>query len=211
MTTRAKGDQQRSETPSGRRKVALSSILPVTALCLSVFSLYVSELARRDVARIDVIKTEYGLFHDLAQLQLQYPLMAHLFTVNKHAYDSVVQRIKAASSPVTNEERSRLLLQERALAHYIFTTYEEAFYLWRQAEGGDRHRAELANADLMYFNDALCSNPRLLWFWDNTHGGKLDRAFAVELREYFQANVLMGCPIGKDAIGPFDYDRKGIQ
>ena len=54
---------------------SLGSILPVVALLMSLFSLYSSEQARRDVERVDVIKTEYGLFFDLAQLQLQNPMM----------------------------------------------------------------------------------------------------------------------------------------
>ena len=100
------------------------------------------------------------------------------------------------------------------LAHYIFTTYEEAFYLWKQAEGGERSRAALAYDDLLYFNGALRSNPRLLWYWDNKDGGKLDRAFASDLRDYYQENILKNCKDcedTKDPAGPFTTERKSIQ
>jgi hypothetical protein len=188
---------------SPKKKFPVSSILPVVALGLSLISFYVSERASRDVARLDVIKTEYGLFHELAQIQLQYPLNAHLFTATNQTYDLNVAQIKSSLADLKEEERARLLLQERAVAHYFFTTYEEAYYLWRQAvDGGDRQRQDLASDNLTYFNAALCSNPRLLWYWD-FHGGKLDRTFAEDLRSYYKENVPESCQARKDPTGPF--------
>jgi len=197
--------KEESRSPAKKWSFGLGAILPVVALCLSVFSLLTSELARKDVARIDVIKTEYGLFHELAQLQLQHPLMEHLFTASEEAYDSNVARIKVASSSASDKDRAQLLLQERAVAHYIFTTYEEAFYLWQQSRGTDKSRAQMALDDLVYFNGALCSNPRLLWYWDSNDGGSLDEAFGGELREYYKEHVLKDCSTSKDPTGPFGH------
>lgn len=197
--------QSESDTPprDNKRKLSIALLLPIASMALAVFSLYVSETARSDVARMDVIKTEYGLFHDLAQLQLQHPTMMHLFGDTEQAYDEYVATIRANVSGMSDQERAKNLLQERAVAHYLFTTYEEAFYLWQQAVlGSDRRRAEMAQDDLKYFNEAFCSNPRLLWYWD-VNGGKLDRAFAPEVQDYFGENVLKGCQTGKDSLGPF--------
>ena len=86
--------------------------------------------------------------------------------------------------------------------------------MWKQASGGERSRAELAYDDLLYFNGALRNNPRLLWYWDNKDGGKLDRAFASDLRDYYQENVLKDCEDcagTKDPVGPFTSERKVIQ
>src|SRR5229473_7799802 len=122
-----------------RLKTYFPSLLPIVAFCVSIYSLYVSETAQRDVARMEVIKTEYGLFHDLAQLQLQYPQMTHLFAVTPETYDLDVERIKVSLRAADDTKRAGILLQERALAHYLFTTYEETYYLWRQAiTAGDR-------------------------------------------------------------------------
>lgn len=192
-------------TQDKKWRLGLGSVLPLVALSMSLFSLYTSELARRDVQRVDVIKTEYGLFHDLAQLQLQYPLMEHLLASNGEAYDGSVQEIKAASSSLSDPERAKLLLQERAVAHDIFTTYEETFYLWKQSRGTDKRRAEIAYDDLLYFNDLLCRNPRLLWYWDSQKGGKLGREFAAELGDYYSQNVLKDCPASEDSAGPFSH------
>jgi hypothetical protein len=198
--TKEPGEEARS---SPKNRFQVSSLLPIVAMCMSVFSLYVSEMVRRDVARMDVIKTAYGLFHDLAQIQLQYPLTAHLFTATNQTYDLNVVQIKASLADLSQQERARMLLQERAVAHYFFTTYEEAYYLWMQAtNGGDRRREELAHDDLAYFNAALCSNPRLLWYWD-FNGGKMDRTFAEDLRTYYKENVPESCQAAKDPAGPF--------
>ncbi len=197
--------EEQKEPPPAKKKWAfgVGSILPVVALFLSMFSFYTSEKAQRDVARVDVIKTEYGLFHDLAQIQLQYPMMEHLLSSSGEAYDLNVAAVKAASASIPELERAKLRLQERAVAHYIFTTYEESFYLWQQSVGTDQRRAELAQDDLLYFNDTLCNNPRLLWYWDSKGGGKLSREFAVDLRNYYKENVLKDCPTSEDPAGPF--------
>jgi hypothetical protein len=191
--------------PSPKKRFPVSSVLPIVALGLSVFSVYFSDLARRDVGRMEVIKTEYGLLHDLAQIQLQYPVMAHLFTATAQAYDANVAEIKVSVGSLSEQERAKMLLQERAVVHYLFTTYEETFYVWGQAkEADDKRRAQLAEDDLRYFNAALCSNPRLQWYWD-FKGGKLDREFAGELRSYYRENVLKSCTTVKDSAGPFGH------
>jgi hypothetical protein len=192
---------------SGRSRLkqmfGLGTALPVIALLLSLWSFYTSEQARKDVAQVDVIKTEYGLFHQLAQLQLQFPMMEHLLTATEQAYDSNVATIKIASASVSPEDRAKLLLQERAIAHFVFTTYEETFYLWQESRDTDKKRAQMALDDLQYFNNALCSNPRLLWYWDNSDGGGLETAFAGDLRKYYENNVVKDCPTNKDPNGPF--------
>jgi hypothetical protein len=200
------GDEEPKEeklAPAKKWKPGIGSILPVVALVMSLFSLYSSEVARRDVERVDVIKTEYGLFHDLAQLQLQNPMMEHLLTSSGEAYDSTVKQIRAALTSISEDDRGKLLLQERATAHYIFTSYEETFYIWRQSRGNDSRRAELAQDDLLYFDNLLCNNPRLLWYWNGKTGGKQAREFAPELGDYYKQNVLKDCPTSEDSNGPF--------
>jgi hypothetical protein len=198
-------EDQKQEVPDPPKKwkPSIGSILPVVALVMSLFSLYSSEMARRNVERIDVIKTEYGLFHDLAQIQLQNPMMEHLLTSTGEAYDSTVKHIKSATTTVSPDDRGKLLLQERATAHYIFTSFEETFYLWQQSRGNDSRRAKLANDNLSFFNDMICSNPRLLWYWDSKDGGKLAREFAPDLGAYYKENVLKDCSTSEDPTGPF--------
>ena len=193
--------QPPSAIPAKKSALSIGTVLPLAAFALSLFSLYTSELARRDVARVDVIKTEYGLFHELAQIQLQVPLMEHLFATSGQRYDASLATIRAATASLSEPERARLLLQERAVAHYIFTTHEESYGLWQQALAGDKRRAQLALDDVLYFDDALCNNPRLLWYWDKS-GGNMEAVFG-KISDYLNGKVLKECPTAPDPKGPF--------
>src|SRR5262245_45455366 len=186
--------------PAPVKRFEILSLVPIASIVLALFSLYVSEVARSDVARLDEIKTEYSLFHQLAQLQVQYPIMSHLFGNSEAAYDDRVADIRSLAKTMSDQDRTRNLLQERALAHFIFTTYEETYYLWK---GGTAQRRGIAEDDLVSLSRSFCRNPRLLWYWD-AHGGQLDVWFADELRDYFDTNVLRRCPDSRtDAVGPF--------
>jgi hypothetical protein len=198
------GDEEEKEVkpdPPKKWKPSLGSILPVVALLMSLFSLYSSEMARRDVERVDTIKTEYGLFHDLSQLQLQNPMMEHLLATSGEVYDTTVKHIKDAASSLTQGDRKKLLLQERATAHYIFTSHEETFYIWQQSRGNDTRRAKFAQDDLQFFDDLICNNPRLQWYWD-IKGGEQAREFP-DLADHLKQDVLKNCSAGEDSTGPF--------
>jgi hypothetical protein len=193
------------------RKIVLDNILAFVALALSVFSLFVSHAAEQDVSRIEAVKTEYGLFHDLALQQLEHPEMAHLFANTGETYDARVAAIRATIPHISAEDRAKLLLQERALAHYIFTSYEETFYLWKQASQGEPGRSVFLQDDLEYFNEFLCGNPRLLWFWDIKEGDKLAQSFAPDLQNYYRDNVAKECATPKDPQGPLLIKEKASQ
>jgi hypothetical protein len=99
------------------------------------------------------------------------------------------------------DARATSRLQERAVAHYFFTAYEEAFYVLRQARSvGDTRRTTMAGEDLGYFDLAFCGNPRLRWLWAHD-GGKLGVAFAEDLRDHTAS--LKDCQTSKDSGGPF--------
>jgi hypothetical protein len=199
----SKDHQVTGGTEQKPRKALLGIILPPLAFCMSLVSLLLSQSAQNAVARIEAVKTEYGLFNDMSHLQLEHPLMSHLFTVTLREYGQQVSSIKAATSSLSPDERLKLALQERAVAHYTFTLYEETFLLWQQAKDGEKHRTQLLEADLRFFNDMFCTNPRLAWYWDVKTGGGLARSFAQEVRAYYNENVAGKCSLDKDAQGPF--------
>jgi hypothetical protein len=202
----ATGKSQPATTPPQepkRAKALLGTLLPPLAFCMSLVSLYLSQTAQSNVARIDTLKTEYGLFNDMSHMILEHPMMSHLFTVTPREYAEQARSVKAATASLSPDERSKLMLQERAVAHYTFTLYEETFLLWQQAQSGDRQKRELLQADLFFFNDMFCTNPRLAWYWDVNSGGGLARSFGDELRAYYDKNVVAQCSPDKDPQGPF--------
>jgi hypothetical protein len=181
----------------------LGSVLSVLSLALALISFFLSEAAQKDVARLETIKTTYGLFTDLARVQLEHPLMAHLFALTGESYDANVAEVRTATSTASDPERARLRLQERALAHHIFTAYEETYYLWREVKASESRRRDILHGDLTYLGSLMCDNPRLLWYWDTKDGARMGQGFSSELRDYYNANVLKECSTQGDADGPF--------
>jgi len=181
---------------------SFSKLLPILAFALSLFSLYLSYSAQESVARVDTVKTEYSLFNDMSHVMTEHPMMTHLFAVTQREYDGQVRNIKSATSSLHGDERTKLLLQERAITHYIFTVYEENYLLWMQAEG-DKHKQKLLANELEFFNAMFCSNPRLAWYWDSTEGDGLSASFGSDLSNYYDSNVTKACGPDKDALGPF--------
>src|SRR5262249_52748119 len=135
--------------------------------------------------------------------------LAHLFALNIKPYKLISAQVVEASSPLDPKARAKLLLEERGMAHYIFTVYEETYYLWEHAiQFGSKDRAALLLSDLEYFSRHLC-NPRLLWYWDE---GKLGLAFAEKLHDHYNNNILINC-IGemRDPDGPFKEPVKHLE
>jgi len=193
-----------STEPAPKRKLTIAAVLPVLAMALSIVSLLLSLRNTANVAKVDAIKTQYGLFQSLAQTQVQYPMMGHLFVEKLDAYRSQRETIQVATSSSTDGERAKLLLLERALAHYIFTTFEETYYLSTQARDGERSPAPFLDENLRFFDEYLCANPRLRWYWDKK-GGKLGLMFAQDLRDHYRSVALKTCDTDEppDVDGPF--------
>jgi hypothetical protein len=103
-----------------------------------------------------------------------------------------------------------LLLQERSIANYIFTTYEETYYNWETALGaGDNRLADLLADQLDYFNVTLLCNSRLLWYWSNDDD-PMWKMFTQPIVDYYNRHVPRnapeapdgGCKLPIDASGP---------
>src|SRR5437870_2087821 len=206
--------EQAASGPPTKKKLSLLAILPYVAFGTSLLSLYFSISAPREAARADVIKTEYGLYNDMSHLQLQYPMMEHLLVTYPDVYASMVANARAAVAGSSEADRARKLLEERAVAHYIFVVYEETFFLKQQAEGGESKRLQILTENLDYFDSLMC-NPRLRWYWnywDSNNGGKLGFEFSESLRDHYKEHVLPNCKgVDQDGTGPFPLPERRKQ
>ena len=184
-------------------KDMLALIFSVVAVILSVMSYYSSERSGRDVAASTAIKTEYEVFKELTRAEVERSHLSHLFAQTPRTYKFLSEQIARGFAPSDERARARLLLEERGLADFIFTSYEETYYNWDQArKAGDDTRAALLLGDLDYFRAILC-NPRLLWYWDEK-GGQLGLTYGTPLQDYYQENVRKSCPNRlPDPGGPF--------
>lgn len=177
--------------------------LSVVALLLSIYSVQASNRAARDASRLDTVKTQYSLFRDLAAVQLQHPLMSHMFSTDDRNYDFNVTRIASSGAAKDAAQKAKLLLEEEGVANYIFTTYEETYQYWDRArKEHDDARVTLLGKDLSYYSSLLC-NRRLLWYWDIDNGLGYATQYDIEVTNYYIARVLHSCPMKADPKGPF--------
>jgi hypothetical protein len=179
-----------------------AAFLSVSALFLSLYNLYDSKRTQDLVARTEALKTEYGIYTDLTKLAHDNPFLSHLLlSQSPAAYYLAVTRIKTALKDMTPTERIKLVLEERAIAHYIFTVYEETYYQWQSAtEANSDTLAGLLLEHLKFFNGFLC-NSRLLWYWNNSLDPQY-QYFSSDLVSYYDANVSHDCRVTPDPSGP---------
>jgi hypothetical protein len=183
----------------------VSLFMSVVSLTVAGFSFYNAVSTRRDTARSQMIRDAYLTFYELNRLQLQNWQLSHLFAMpDLYARISIeVANWKSLSS----EERSELLLKERAIALLIFTIYEQSFYQWKQSrDAGDVRRAGFLSEVLGYFTGRVLRNPRLLYYWC-AEGDGLAAYFETETRKHYGDNVVNDTKaplvIKPDFIGPF--------
>lgn len=103
----------------------------------------------------------------------------HLFEMPEN-YAFAKGHLTAAVMPLTDAERSQMLLCERSIAIAIFDVFEETYYHRERAKKhGDDDRVVFLDAVLTYFTGRLLANPRLRWLW-SSRGGNLCAFFEVD-------------------------------
>jgi hypothetical protein len=178
-----------------------AAFLSVFALILSLYNLYDSKRTQDLVARTQALNTEYGIYTDLTKLEHDNPFLSHLFSQSPSSYFFTTTRIRAALKDLSPGDRAKLLLEERAIAHYIFTVYEETYYQWQSAlQANNDTLATLLHDNLIFFNDFLC-NSRLVWYWKNPSDA-LYKYFSEPLVSYYNINVSSTCTVTPDPSGP---------
>ena len=200
---KAEGAQADAAGPSQwHLKLSFATLLSIAAFGLSLISLYFSYTSGVDSAHIEALKTEHGLFTDLGRMQIDHPLMAHLFAYTPEQYDNASRKVGQISQSLQPQEKLKYLMEEQGIAHYFFTLFEETYFYWDHAkESGNRTRAELLDGDLNWFSRQIC-NPRLAWYWDPDKGVRLALNFSTELQSYVEEKMKKRKCVARDAKGP---------
>jgi hypothetical protein len=106
-------------------KDRITLMLSIVALVLSAISYLSSVRSAEDVASSSAISTEYDLFKDLMRIEVEHPAVSHLFAQTSVSYETLAGQVARASGGADQHTRSKLLLKERGVADFIFTSYEE--------------------------------------------------------------------------------------
>jgi hypothetical protein len=116
------------------------------------------------------------------------------------SYDMVSHQVKLAATGLSDADKAKMRLKERAFADYIFSTFEYPLYqLERSNAFFDAPKAHFMQEVVDYFTGRLLRNPRLLYFWSST-GGNLSREYETWTNNYYNQHVLP--PFKEDRDGP---------
>lgn len=167
---------------------ALANIVPgLLAIAVSAYALYVSNASARRVRDEDTVRSSYDEFEQISRLRMEHWRAVHLLEMPEN-YALAKGYLTSALLPLSDADRSEMLLCERSIAIAIFDVFEETQYHRERAEKhGDADRVDFLDAVLAYFTGRLLANPRLRWLW-SPHGGNLCAFFEADtIRLYDEA------------------------
>ena len=171
------------------QKIDFSRITSLIALVISIISLSYSYISSRESSASDAVKTSYSIFLDMSKMQQQNSKVMHVFALS-NVYPEVARRVHAATKDLSDAEKNQLILAERSLADYIFTTFEYSLYEHKVAEQfHDTAKAKFLQEVLDYFTTRQLRNPRLLYYW-NRDGGGLSVEYEDWTNKYYDEHVL---------------------
>jgi hypothetical protein len=170
----------------------VTTVLPgLLALAISAYALYLSRAEARKTREEGTIRDSYDEFEQLCRLRMEHWSTSHLLETPDN-YALVKRQLGIALAPLTDAERSKLLLLERAVGIAIFDLFEETYYrrdrAARQRDGG---RVEFLDTVLDYFTGRLLANPRLRWLWSR-EGGNMCAFFEPETIRHYEAKLASG-------------------
>jgi hypothetical protein len=175
-----------SDKPS--RFARLPVLLSMIAVSVSLVSAYIGFDAQREAKQSAAYKDNFDTFKELDRMQMDRWQLSHLLAPPDD-YVRVLALVKAAA-PAGGSERAALILQEEAMADYMFETFDHALFQYQQAvKAGDPRRIEITQDVLDYFTSRVLPNPRLLFFW--TAGGS-SAHYGPLVVDYVKVHVLNG-------------------
>lgn len=190
------------EESSGGWGKWVSIVLSIVALALSVTTYLDAETRRKKDVPFEVTAKSYEKYYEMNRIELEKPYLTHLF-VTPDRYAGIKRTVVEAKGMISKKQRAQYLLEERAVADFIFTYYEQTLYQWEATKDAER---KFTSEVLEYLRGRLLRNPRLIYWWREQNGG-LETSYEERTRDDWQKNVLGKIDINKpewcDALGPF--------
>jgi hypothetical protein len=180
----------------------LTLIVASISLVLAVGSAYLAwENRKRDIP-FDVVSKDYERYYEIDRIELEYPHLTHMF-VTDDKYEQIKALVRKAAADLNEAKASAYVLQERAVADFILSYYEQNLVLWDNT--GDKEYQFIKDI-IEYFEGRLLRNPRLVWWWQKDHGG-LETSYDPDTRSRWLEHVFKKLDRSKpewcDSDGPF--------
>jgi hypothetical protein len=188
---------------------AASAILSTVAVIIGIYSFVLAQKYRRNDISFEVVPKLYDKYYEMNKIQLGHPYLAHMFA-SPDRYPEVAKAAAAMVSGASDKDKAKYWLEERAVADFIWTYYEQLLFQWNSTKDDER---EFVVKVLDYLEDDLLRNPRLLWWWV-IKGGGLETTYEDITRCEFQRNVLKKIDLATigtlDPVGPLGYQHTPV-
>jgi hypothetical protein len=185
--------------------IILSNLFAAFALMISYWSMReqqksteVGRALAYSNATQQIIHDQYELCRELDQMRVEHPEVSHVLMlpsaipndpwVNYRKFKGNVRELLSdGKETISAADRSKLLLQEHAVALNVFDIYEQTIYQWEAAAAAkDTQRAEILKMLVDYYEKRMLRNPRLRYHWRN---GGSDMMEEVPTRQRYNQHV----------------------
>jgi len=183
---------------------AASTLLSIVAVIIGIYSFILSLSFRRHDIAFEVVPKLYDKYYEMYKVQLEHPYLGHMFA-SPDRYAEVARASAMGMTGASDQDKAKYWLEERAVADFIWTYYEQLLFQWYATR--DEERNFLVRV-LNYLEDILLRNPRLVWWWYKDGGG-LETSYEDITRCEIFRNALNKLDFAKvgtvDPNGPFGY------
>src|SRR5580658_1043848 len=188
---------------------AAPAILSTIAVMIGIYSFVLAQKYRRSDISFEVVPKLYEKYYVMNEIQLDHPYLAHMFT-SPDRYPEVAKAAAIMASGASDKEKAKYWLEERAVADFIWTYYEQLLFQWNSTKDDER---EFVVKVLDYLEDDLLRNPRLLWWWV-IKGGGLETTYENITRCEIKRNTLNKIDLATtgtlDPVGPLGYQHTPV-
>jgi hypothetical protein len=186
-----------------------SIVISAISLLVAAGSAFFAYRNRKTDIPFDVASTAYDRYYEMNRIELENPHLTHMF-VTFDRYEQIKALVGKSVRKLDDETMATYLLQERAIADFILSFYEQLLGQWESTQDKEH---DFVNAMIAYFESRLLRNPRLIWWWMADAGG-LESSYEKSTRERWTKNVLEPFRATTqswcDAQGPFGIEHKAV-
>lgn len=175
--------------PSPRWPELLAVVLSLSALAVSGYALVQGRKQHSDERSTEVLDDVYDDWEMLATAMSLEWEVRHLEEAPS-SYYAVRDLARTLTKDLSPEEKTRVLLKERAHVNLILTTFEHQLKQWMLADRvGDDARRRTLDEEIEFWARVMLRNPRLLWYWSEDGGGWVGGADPSTI-EFYDRRVL---------------------
>ena len=167
----------------------LAIFFSLVAIVISGYSLHIGKKQHEDLSAAETLDRLYSELNDIVGSSIDAWEVRHL-DETPQTYYQTRDLIRTLTKDLSDEEKTKILLKERATANLIFISFEHHLKQWNLAKHSkDNTRLLMMQEEMDYYANLYLRNPRLLWYWSE-EGGDWKSSSDPSTIEFYENQVL---------------------